>query len=95
MKNYTSKRIYEECQQSGFYYPRVILRVWFVEVDDMGQEIDRGCKDIFSRRQRKFSTYRGTQNFIANERGRVTRFADSRYPEAVWVEDKRGDAGGR
>ena len=32
---------------------------------------------------------------FTNERGRVTRFADSRYPEAVWVEDKRGDAGGR
>jgi len=86
MKNYTSKRIYEECQQVGFYYPRVILRIWFVEIDDNGKEIDQGCIDISSKKTRKFSTYRGAKNFLANEHEKVHRFADSIYPEANWAE---------
>jgi len=86
MKNYTAKQIYEECEQSGFFYPRVTLRVWFVEIDDSGRETDRGCMD-FSSKERKFSTSLGAQNFIATQRASAERFANSMYPEAIWNEE--------
>ena len=88
MKHYTTKHIIitEESHSSDDYCPRVMLRVHFVELDDAGNETDRGCKDLSSKHGRQFATERWAKNYIVTESVKLRRIGDSFYPEAEWRE---------
>ena len=92
MKTNTQKTIYSKVDYDGLdYRPNVTLRVWFIETDEAGNEIDRGCRTL-TQKTHAYKTEKGAYKALYGLESEAIRAGNSLFKSAEWSFPNKSDA---